>query len=379
MELLGMSGTGAAPWQRMRRRSSGQQSPALAASAGELPPDGVPRVQSAPEGAPAPAAEHGGTPPLDRQPSSGRASAPPDGERRSSGDGRRSSREGSVRRVVADFFSSASSSSSAAAGPSVYQTAEALPTAAVAATASTPWDATRPVYVPALLDERARPQESLLLSRCALLQLAAQCPTRYACSDWTLLYSTQLHGFSLLTLHRRASACGPCVLVLRARGKDDVRRTFGFVASEWRPPQEPNHFYGTGETFVWQLERLANLPPLLDGSGEPPPDEVLHTYRWSGRNSHFCFSAREHLAVGSGGHFALWLDAELLHGSSGTSETFSNPSLCTGRTAQPSADEEEQEVGEFRCENLEVWGLDERLIRLRRAQLAREEGMRVGW
>ena len=43
------------------------------------------------------------------------------------------------------------------------------------------------------------------------------------------------------------------------------------------------------------------------------------------------------------------------------------------------ADEEEQEVGEFRCENLEVWGLDERLIRLRRAQLAREEGMRVGW
>ena len=132
-----------------------------------------------------------------------------------------------------------------------------------------------------------------------LLQLAAQCPTRYACSDWTLLYSTQLHGFSLLTLHRRASACGPCVLVLRARGKDDVRRTFGFVASEWRPPQEPNHFYGTGETFVWQLERLANLPPLLDGSGEPPPDEVLHTYRWSGRNSHFCFSAREHLAVGT--------------------------------------------------------------------------------
>ena len=108
-----------------------------------------------------------------------------------------------------------------------------------------------------------------------------------------------------------------------------MRRTFGFVASEWRPPQEPNHFYGTGETFVWQLERLANLPPLLDGSGEPPPDEVLHTYRWSGRNSHFCFSAREHLAVGSGGHFALWLDAELLHGSSGTSETFSNPSLCT--------------------------------------------------
>ena len=51
----------------------------------------------------------------------------------------------------------------------------------------------------------------------------------------------------------------------------------------------------------------------------------------------------------------------------------------TGRTAQPSADEEEQEGGEFRCENLEVWGLDERLIRLRRAQLAREEGMRVGW
>eukprot|EP00962_Isochrysis_galbana_P029680 scaffold9534_cov90-Isochrysis_galbana.AAC.3 len=32
--------------------------------------------------------------------------------------------------------------------------------------------------------------------------------------------------------------------------------------------------------------------------------------------------------MGSGGHFGLWIDSELLHGSSGTSATFANPCLC---------------------------------------------------
>ena len=33
------------------------------------------------------------------------------------------------------------------------------------------------------------------------------------------------------------------------------------------------------------------------------------------------FSSRDHFAMGSGGHFALYLDADLLHGSSGPSDT----------------------------------------------------------
>ena len=105
-----------APTERHGRRAvaanaappSGQQSPALAASAGELPPDGVPRVQSAPEGAPAPAAEHGGTPPLDRQPA---AAARARRRTRAAGERRRPALEPRGVPAVADFFSSASSPS----------------------------------------------------------------------------------------------------------------------------------------------------------------------------------------------------------------------------------------------------------------------------
>ncbi len=46
------------------------------------------------------------------------------------------------------------------------------------------------------------------------------------------------------------------------------------------------------------------------------------------RNDFFQFAALNSLGVGGGGHFAIFLDGDLLHGGSGISETFGNPCLA---------------------------------------------------
>ena len=46
------------------------------------------------------------------------------------------------------------------------------------------------------------------------------------------------------------------------------------------------------------------------------------------RNDFFQFAALNSLGVGGGGHFAIFLDGDLLHGASGISETFGNPCLA---------------------------------------------------
>jgi hypothetical protein len=80
-----------------------------------------------------------------------------------------------------------------------------------------------------------------------LAHLAAALPARYQSRDWSLLYSTSRHGISLQTLYRRCAASSPSVLLVRDAGG----YVFGaFCAEAWRPAAR---FFGTGETFVFQL------------------------------------------------------------------------------------------------------------------------------
>jgi hypothetical protein len=50
-------------------------------------------------------------------------------------------------------------------------------------------------------------------------------------------------------------------------------------------------------------------------------------YRPTGANNYFTVCSTDYLALGGGGHFALYLDADLLSGSSSNSETFNNMCL----------------------------------------------------
>ncbi|KAL1499971.1 hypothetical protein AB1Y20_012650 [Prymnesium parvum] len=226
------------------------------------------------------------------------------------------------------------------------------------------WASSSSQGVPRLLDGRGGHIGSSVLSQLVLQQLSNAIPSRYACSDWRLLYSTAVHGISLNTMYMCTEGCGSCLLVL----KDTTGQVFGGFCSEWRPPAKPAHFYGSGESFLFNVEAVCDLPPLL--TGDEPPTEAVQVFRWTGENTYFMFSDREYLAMGSGGHFGLSLDSELLHGSSGRSATFGNPCLCR-QPAELTGDD--AEVGEFTCDVLEVWGMDHTMITHRKRQLRQRD------
>lgn len=100
---------------------------------------------------------------------------------------------------------------------------------------------------------------------------------------------------------------------------------FGAFTSEpWRVAPR---FYGTGETFMFQLE----------------PHRIMYPWKVKSRtkNDYFMYATPECLAVGGLGHFAIWLDAELLAGNSGACGTFGSPCLASKE--------------EFRIMGVEVW------------------------
>lgn len=78
---------------------------------------------------------------------------------------------------------------------------------------------------------------------------AAGLPPMYQQRDWSLLYTTSRDGISLHTLMRKAAGYAPTLLVVR----DGGGAVFGaYVAEPWRTG---TRFYGTGETFVFQVGR----------------------------------------------------------------------------------------------------------------------------
>ena len=139
------------------------------------------------------------------------------------------------------------------------------------------------VVVPPKLPQLMVPpstDEDLLLRACGdglLEQLSNAVPRRFGDTggQWFLLHASQRDGTSLARLLRAASGAGPCVLLLR----DTQGRVFGAFCSELREAtarasseSAPSHsVYGTGETFLFALGRLAlPPPPVARGATRPP-------------------------------------------------------------------------------------------------------------
>ncbi|EFJ52510.1 hypothetical protein VOLCADRAFT_56079 [Volvox carteri f. nagariensis] len=164
-------------------------------------------------------------------------------------------------------------------------------------------------------------EPSVILNDLQMRALASAVPPLERMKDWVLSYSTAKHGISLQTLYRRAVGGMPTILLVRDFGGF----VFGcFTPDSWRVAPR---YYGSGETFVFQLE----------------PHRVAYPWRSMSKtkNDLFQYGTPECLAVGGVGHFAIWLDAELLSGSSGICGTFGSPCLANGE--------------EFRVQHLEVW------------------------
>ncbi|XP_058731499.1 uncharacterized protein LOC131603228 [Vicia villosa] len=139
---------------------------------------------------------------------------------------------------------------------------------------------------------------------------------------WLMMYSTWKHGISLSTLYRRSMLWpGPSLLVVG----DRKGAVFGSLIDAPLRPSNKRKYQGTNSTFVF-----TNI------SGRPV------VYRPTGVNRYFTLCTTDFLAFGGGGHFALYLDGDLLNGSSSVSETYNNPCLAHSP--------------EFQVKEVELWG-----------------------
>ena len=172
-------------------------------------------------------------------------------------------------------------------------------------------------------------EASRLLTNEDIAAIASQLPGHFAVSPWHLAYCTHRDGYSLSTLYRKCAASRSkehiycSILVIQDSGGG----RFGCVAfAPWAV--HPHQFYGTGETSVFQLS----------------PRKLM--WKWNEesidhRTDFFQYSSHDAIGVGGAGHFAIWVDNDLLDGTSNACETFHSPCLAS--------------QGDFKVDKLEVW------------------------
>ncbi|KAM3570389.1 hypothetical protein VYU27_007547 [Nannochloropsis oceanica] len=215
-----------------------------------------------------------------------------------------------------------------------------------------------------------------------LISLEAALPPQHRDYAWRLLYSLAGDGASLNTFFKKAKNREPTLLVL----KDMQGGVFGgFATRVWMEKGES--YYGDGESFVW------SLVGEVGAEGEAP----LRKYAWSTENSYFQLStSKDGLAMGGGGSFALFVDPELLNGSSGACETFfssplhlppsasppaaapSTPSLATPSFPLPSSLPAVAKHTQFEILDLELWALEADYMEKTSAAMARGRGVSDG-
>lgn len=184
-----------------------------------------------------------------------------------------------------------------------------------------PYDVTKEVSSQFDLPDISEP--SLLLSENLRAALYFSLPALARGRNWVLLYSTWRHGISLLTLYRRSLLCpGYSLLVVG----DKRGAVFGGLVEAPLQPTNKRKYQGTNSSFVF-----------TDRSSHP----VI--FPSTGANRYFTLCSNDFLALGGGGHFALYLDGDLLNGSSSASETFGNSCLAQSE--------------DFVVKEVELWGL----------------------
>lgn len=170
------------------------------------------------------------------------------------------------------------------------------------------------------LPETSEP--SLLLSEKIRNVVYIALPSLVQGRKWVLLYSTWRHGISLSTLYRRSMLWPGLSLLAVGDRKGAV---FGGLVEAPLRPTNKRRYQGTNNTFVF-----------TNTSGQP----VI--FRPTGMNRYFTLCSPESLALGGGGHFALYLDGDLLNGSSSASETYGNSCLAHSE--------------DFEVKEIELWG-----------------------
>ncbi|XP_050215860.1 uncharacterized protein LOC126666966 [Mercurialis annua] len=178
--------------------------------------------------------------------------------------------------------------------------------------------------------EQQTPQSSLpdLMEESSFISLGlyeflqSSLPNLVKGCQWALLYSTLKHGMSLRTLIRKsADLSGPCLLI----AGDRQGAVFGGLLECPLKPTPKRKYQGTHQSFVFTTIY-----------GEP------RLFRPTGANRYYYMCLNDLLALGGGGNFALSVDGDLLHGTSGACDTYGNACLA--------------HKPEFELKNVELWG-----------------------
>jgi len=159
-------------------------------------------------------------------------------------------------------------------------------------------------------------EPSGILQEKHLQRIAGWMSTSQRCRSWELVYSLVRDGASMPNL------LSQCREMRKAAGREMADRhilviedSMGFIFGAYlgHPIELSSHYYGTGESFVFQIS--------------PAPK----VYRWTRVNNLFFTSDRFSLAVGGGGDgFAIQLDEDLDTGVSTRSATYENDILSSG-------------------------------------------------
>ena len=165
-----------------------------------------------------------------------------------------------------------------------------------------------------------------LLDQRLLRELNYLLPSRTVGHDLWLVYSSFVHGISLRTMYRNMEGCtGPILFVLR----DNQQWVFGGVVS--CPLRVSEHYYGTGESFMFRVERQS---------------QKVQPFYWTGCNTFIVKGDDDSISFGGGnGKPALWLDGDFYNGSSFPCNTFDNSQLSCSE--------------DFLCTGFESWGFVE--------------------
>ncbi|XP_018045797.1 PREDICTED: oxidation resistance protein 1 isoform X5 [Atta colombica] len=137
-------------------------------------------------------------------------------------------------------------------------------------------------------------------------QLCRHLPARAEGYQWTLVFSTSQHGFSLNSMYRKmAKVESPILLVI----EDTEGNVFGALTS--CSLHVSDHFYGTGESLLFRFTPR------------------FQCFNWTGDNLYFIKGNNESLAIGAGdGKFGLWLDGDLYQGRTQSCSTYGNEPLA---------------------------------------------------
>jgi TLD len=183
---------------------------------------------------------------------------------------------------------------------------------------------------------------SLCVSAPALASVLAAVPARFRSHALRLAYSTQRDGASLRSFYAACARFGKVdpvlVLVRDARG-----HVFGAYCSggNWEGKAKKEYF-GGGESFVFSFGAVGQQDMTNDAL---TPQASI--YPWSRKNKYFQLGISDSLAIGGGRAFALFLDDQFEHGSSGPCDTFDSPCLASDST--------------FECLVFEAWAFTSRL------------------